>query len=203
MNKNIKNYSLLKDLENLQKKSHLMLLYDNEEYANLVKCCFVEIGLKKGETCIILTHDDPKLIEKELESYGIDVKKSKQKNQLHIFLINNIIGEKKESLKIYKELLQEITANLNPPYRIIGRLVSNVSTKIGIEEEIKIECDFHSNFENYDCSFLCTYSIADIEKSNRAVWLEKLIKAHHNLFYASNPFDSVSFDTDLLKLYKN
>ena len=199
-----KNYPPIRDIDNLKEGKHSMVLYDNEELGNLVKYRYIENGLKKGEHCIILTHGKIESVEKELASCDINVEDFKKKKILHIKQIENLIGKDGDELILgFNEILRETTAGLKPPYRVMGRVIPNVSTKKGIITELKLERLFHSTFHNHDCSFLCPYAVNDIEESNRSTWLSELLANHHKLIYATDPKKAESFDPDLLSTFSD
>ncbi|MFQ5440969.1 MAG: MEDS domain-containing protein [Nitrosopumilaceae archaeon] len=200
---NLEDYPLLKDLDGIKKNHHSILIYDNENYAKLVKYYFIQIGLEKGENSIILTHGDVNSIENEAKSFGIEVGKFKRKKLFHIHKIKNLTDNKKDIIQEYKNLIQQVTNGLNSPFRITGRIIPDVSTHLGIDAELKIECNIHSEFDNCDCSFLCTYAVNDVEIKKRSVWLSKLFESHHHLFYATDHENSVSFDPNLLKAFSD
>ena len=201
---NASEYTPLRDIDNLKEKNHSMVLYDNEEFGKLVKYRYIENGLKKGEHSICLTHDDINSVEKEMISAGIDVDDFKQKNLLHIHKIDNLMGKNENDMVLgLQNIIRESTAGLKPPFRFIGRIIPNVSTKEGIEAELKLEHFLHSSFENFDCSVLCTYGVNDIEGSRRPIWLSQLLTNHHKLIYAADPANAVTFDPDMLDTFTN
>jgi len=199
MKHNEKNYPLLEYIDNLQNPHHSMLLYEKSQYAQIVKSRFVENGLKKREHTFCVTHHDVKYIENELDTSGIDVDYFKRKNLLHIYQIENIMEHKDGVKKGCEELIATFTKNLKPPYRFVGRIIPDVSTREGIIAELEIEHQFHSQFNNYQLSSLCTYNVQDIEENQRSVWLGQLCDNHHNLIYAVEPESAVAFDSDLIK----
>ena len=183
-----KKYSPLKEIDNLNPRTHSMVLYDNENCGKLVKYRYIENGLKKGERSVCLTHDNVNSVEKEMASTGIDVDNFKRKNLLHVHQLENLTEkEDDEVIGGFNKILRETTAGFKPPYRFIGRIILSVCTKEGIETELKLEQVLHSTFDNYDCSFLCTYAVNDIEESQRQIWLKHLFANHHNLIYATDP----------------
>src|SRR3990172_5099018 len=198
MEHNEKNYPLLEYMDNLQNLHHSMLLYEKPQYAQIVKSRYIENGLKKGEHSICITHDDVDKTADELASSGIDVDYFKRKNLLHIYQIENIMERPEGIVAGYNDLLKKLTADSKPPYRFVGRTIPNVCTTEGIKAEIEIEKLFHSNFEKYDCSFLCPYAVNDIEGSKRPFWIKELMVNHHNLIYAADPANAVTFDPDML-----
>ena len=195
------NYPPIRHIDDLESKvNHSIVLYDKEEYGRLVKIRFIENGLKKGENSVYLTHGDVKVIENHLEEYGIDVDLYKRKKLLHIIQIENIMESKEGIEQSFTKLLKEITTDLKPPYRFTAEepTIPDVSTKEGMEAELIVENTFHSNFDKYQCSFLCAYQINAIELANRPKWINHLMEYHHNLIYATEPEKSVMFETDLV-----
>ena len=195
------NYPPIKQIDGLESQiNHSILLYDEEEYGHLVMNRFIENGLKKGENSVYLTHGDVKVVENDLKEYGIDVDFFKRKKLLHIIQIENILENKEGIEPSFTKLLKHVTADLKPPYRFTIRkpTIPDVSTKEGIESELIIEEFFHSNFNKYQCSFLCPYQVNAIEPENRPKWILHLMKHHHNLIYATDPESCVTFDTDLV-----
>ena len=199
------NYPPLMDVDDLEAKinHHSMVLYDREEYGQLVKNRFIENGLKNGESSVCITHGNTKLVENELEEYGIDVDTFTRKKQLHIFQIENILESKDGIEQSFNKLIKQLTADLKPPYRFTGAIIPDVSTKEGIEAELIIEHLYHSNFEKYNSSFLCTYLVNAIEETKRPHWITHLMENHHHLIYATDPANSVTFDPGLLKTLRD
>jgi hypothetical protein len=191
-------YRLLSDVDNLIEKNHSMVLYENERYGNLVKNRYIENGLKKCEHSFLITHDDKTKAEDELALGGLDVDYYKQKNLLHVVSIKEITQSSQDLAAQGNKLLKKITAGTKPPYRFVGRYIPNVCTTEGIKQELELERSFHANFSNYDCSFLCTYGIHDIEPTRRPFWIRELLANHHHLIYAADPQSAVTFDPDLL-----
>ena len=193
-----KNYPPLEFVNELNEKNHTILLYDKPEYGKAVQYRFTENGLKKGEHCICLTHDDIKFVEKEMTDYGIDVGYYKQKKLLHVYQIENIMGYPEGIAKGFDDIIKRVTSDSKPPYWIVGRIIPNVSTIDGIETELEVERLLHKHFDKYECSFLCSYNLDEIEDKKRTIWLQRLFEYHHNLIYASEPEKSVIFELDLL-----
>ncbi|MDQ3977397.1 MAG: MEDS domain-containing protein, partial [Thermoproteota archaeon] len=77
-------YRPIKFLDRLEGNNHIVLLYDSQKYAYLIIARYLLDGLKKGESCIFFTSDEPEAIEERLSAEGIDVDSYKQKNSLSI-----------------------------------------------------------------------------------------------------------------------
>jgi hypothetical protein len=51
----------IKFIDTLEEKQHIMLLYEDPEYAKIIEFKFIKRGLERGEDCIFATSDDPVL----------------------------------------------------------------------------------------------------------------------------------------------
>lgn len=193
------NYRPIKFLDRMERNNHIVLLYDNEEYADLVISRYLLNGLQKGESCIFFTADKPEIIEERLSAEGIDVDSYKQTNSLRIFHIERSDADKFDALGTLKHIREEATKGMKPPYRFVGRTIMDTGSKEGMKLGLVVEKTGHEHFEEFDNSQLCYYDISGIEQSKRNEWISELLKNHHHVIYASEPDRAVAFETMLLE----
>lgn len=193
------NYRPIKFLDRMERNNHIVLLYDNEEYADLVISRYLLNGLQKGESCIFFTADKPETVEERLSSEGIDVDSYKQTNSLRIFRIERSDADKFDALSTLKHIREEATKGMKPPYRFVGRTIMDTGSKEGMKLGLVVEKTGHEHFEEFDNSQLCYYNISGIEQSKRNEWISELLKNHHHVIYASEPDRAVAFETMLLE----
>ena len=193
------NYRPIKFLDRMERNNHIVLLYDNEEYADLVISRYLLNGLQKGESCIFFTADKPESIEERLSAEGIDVDSYKQTNSLRIFRTERSDADKFDALGTLKHIREEATKGMKRPYRFVGRTIMDTGSKEGMKLGLVVEKAGHEHFEEFDNSQLCYYNISGIEQSNRNEWISELLKNHHHVIYASEPDRAVAFETMLLE----
>jgi MEDS: MEthanogen/methylotroph, DcmR Sensory domain len=193
------NYRPIKFLDRMERNNHMVLLYDNEEYADLIISRYLLNGLQKGESCIFFTADKPEIIEERLSAEGIDVDSYKQTNSLRIFRIERSDADKFDALGTLKHIREEATKGMKPPYRFVGRTIMDTGSKEGMKLGLVVEKTGHEHFEEFDNSQLCYYNISGIEQSKRNEWISELLKNHHHVIYASEPDRAVAFETMLLE----
>lgn len=193
------NYRPIKFLDRMERNNHIVLLYDNEEYADLVISRYLLNGLQKGESCIFFTADKPEIIEERLSAEGIDVDSYKQTNSLRIFRTERSDADKFDALGTLKHIREEATKGMKPPYRFVGRTIMDTGSKEGMKLGLVVEKTGHEHFEEFDNSQLCYYNISGIEQSKRDEWISELLKSHHHVIYASEPDRAVAFETMLLE----
>ena len=183
----------------MEGNNHIVLLYDNQKYADLIIARYFLNGLQKGESCIFFTTDKPETIEERLYVEGIDVDSYKRTNSLRIFRIEIHDTNKLDALDTLKSIREEATRGMKPPYRFVGRTIRDTGTIRGMNLGLVVEKTGHEHFEEFDNSQLCYYDISGIEQSKRDEWIRGLLKTHHFVIYASEPEKAVAFETMLLE----
>jgi hypothetical protein len=199
MNSDKANYRPIKFLDRMEGNNHIVLLYDDEKYADLIIARYLLNGLKKGESCIFFTADRPEAVEKRLSAEGIDVDLYKRKNSLRIYRIERSDKNKRDTPHTLKSIREQATRGMKPPYRFVGRTITDTETKEGMKLGLVVERTGHEHFEDFDCSQMCYYEISRIERSRRDEWITGLLKNHHHVVYASEPDKAVAFETMLLE----
>ena len=192
-------YRPIKLLDKMEGNNHIVLLYYNENYADLVIARYLLNGLQKGESCIFFTSDNPEIIEERLFANGIDVDSYKRTNSLRIFRIERSNTKKLDARVTLKSIREEATRGMKPPYRFVGRTIRDTGTIEGMNLGLVVERTGHEHFEEFDNSQLCYYDISEIEQSKRDEWLGGLLATHHYVIYASEPDKAVAFETMLLE----
>ena len=134
---NIENYSPIEFVDCLEDKKHTMLLYDNNEYKIAVQNRFVINGLQKGEHCVCFTTGDPKQFENELSESSVDLEPFFKQGLVHIHRIEDVIEKELDSS--LQEALKQITADVKPYFRCVGRFIGNISDEKGIKTQIEVE----------------------------------------------------------------
>jgi hypothetical protein len=112
-------YHPVKFLDRLEGNKHMVMLYDDEKYADLIIARYFLNGLDKGQSCIFSTDEDPKKIESRLSAQGLDVEKYKKNNLLRIFQIETSDGGKVDVMQTLKTLRAESTRGMKGPSLII------------------------------------------------------------------------------------
>jgi hypothetical protein len=200
MNSEGASYRPIKFLDKMEGNNHIVLLYDNEKYADLVIARYLLNGLQKGESCIFFTYNEPQRIEERLFAEGIDVDSYKRTNSLRVFSIERSDTDNKlDALGTLKNIREESTKGMKPPYRFVGRTITDTGTIDGMNLGLVVEKMGHEHFEEFNNSQLCYYDISGIEQSKRDEWIRGLLKNHHYVIYASEPDKAVAFDTTLLE----
>lgn len=174
----------IKFIDLLDSKKHIALLYEDSEYARMIEFRFLKNGLERGEQCLYATEGDSGSIVLKMLRYGIPLEYFESK-KLRVYQIHQSYGSRDEIMKSCKNDMGMILSDLQPPFRIVSRIVSDVSTITGMSVELELECETHRRFEDIGGSVMCPYDLSKIESSQRKEWIAELVKNHHEVIYAS------------------
>jgi len=172
-----------KYIDSLDPKQHIALFYEESEYARLIEFRFIKYGLENGEHCVYATEEDSGSIILKMLNYGIPLEYF-QRGRLKVYQIHRTCGGREEIMKRCKKDVEMILSNLISPFRIVSRIVSDVSTDDGMSVELELERTVHDKFEDFGGSLICPYKISGMETSKRKQWMEKLRASHHAVIYA-------------------
>jgi hypothetical protein len=186
-------YRPFKFLDRMEGNNHIVLLYDNPKYADLIIGRYISNGLKKGESCIFFTSDNPEQVRKRLSAQGIVV------DLIRIFQVEGDNRNRSDALSVLKAIREEGTIGMKPPYRVVGRTIEDTETIEGMKQGLLVEKIGNDHFQEFDCSQMCYYDISGIEQSMKDEWITGLLKNHDHVIYASGPDRAVAFETDLLQ----
>jgi MEDS: MEthanogen/methylotroph, DcmR Sensory domain len=185
-------YRPFKFLDRMEGNNHIVLLYDDPKYADLIMARYISNGLNKGESCIFFGSDNAEQVRKRLSAQGIVV------DSIRIFQIKGDNKNRPDALSLLKKIMDEATRGMKPPYRFVGRSITDTETIEGMKRGLHIEKTGNDHFQEFDCSQMCYYDISRIEPTMRDEWIRGLLKNHGHVIYASKPDKAVAFDTDLL-----
>ncbi len=192
-------YHPVKFLDGLEGYNHTVLLYDKQEYGDLVIARYFLNGLKKGESCIFFTSDDPEGVEERLSAAGIDVERYKRAGQLRVYRTRPPAKGSKNPLTILRAIRKDATEGMKPPFRFAGRTIMDTESKEGMLAGMSVEKTGQEHFAEFENSQMCFYDVRKIEPSRRKEWITGLLKNHHQVIYASKPDKAVAFETSLLE----
>jgi len=169
-------------IEKLDDRKHIAIFYDDYDYARNIEFQFIKNGLEKGEHCIYATEEDPGFIILSMINHGIAVKNYLKNKLLHVYQI--LDAKKGRLVQSARDNLVRILADSKPPFRLVSRIVSDVSTAQGISAELKLEDEFHKSFCDFKGTVICPYDITKIENNKTDKTVLRLFERHHAVIYA-------------------
>jgi hypothetical protein len=171
-------------IDSLEKKQHILLLYEDMAYAQMIEFRFIKNGLANGENCIYVTHEDSGSIVLKLLTHGISLQHF-QSGKIKVIQLRHTCDSGQQMLDKCKRDIEFILGGLIPPYRIVGRIVPDVSTVDGMQTQLELEDKTHLCFEEFRGSIMCTYDISKMESTRRKIWMKHLRQTHHTIIHAT------------------
>lgn len=185
---------------------HMVLFYEEPEYAYKIEFRFLRGGLQKGHACIYTVHeeDEAKIVERRMKDNGIDVERFRSKNLLHILKVNNPMSHPEGELKGAEEIMASRIAPMlrnGTTTHIVSRLIPQVKTEKERMANVNIEHKYHSIFDNLNISLMCPYPVEDIQSelesdNGRASWMKGLLCNHHAVIYALKLSKGIALNLD-------
>lgn len=178
----------------LDSKKHLMVIYDDLAIGRKIEFEFIKEGLDKNELSVYLIHGDVKQIEKDMQSFGIDVNYYKKKGLLKVEYLGNPAEESLDFMDVMQAKIQVILPSTDTPFRIVGRAIPDVGTEVAISIQSRWEKILHTAlFDKFNGSILCTYDLSQILANNEwSRWLKELKENHHAYMICQNGKCSLS-----------
>lgn len=193
-------YRPVKFLDRLEGNKHIVMLYDDQRYADLIIGRYFKNGLDNGESCVFFTEDEAEPVRRRLEAQGIEVEKCERENRLRIFRTERPSGPvNMDVLDILKNIRSASTKGMKGPFRFAGRTIMDTETATGMTQGMVVERTGQEHFKEFDNAQLCFYDVHKMEQSKKDQWISELLENHHQVIYASRPEKAVAFETMLLE----
>ncbi len=171
-------------IDTLDGKKHIGLIYDDADYAKLLKFRFIKNGLQNGENCVYVSDEDSGRIVIDMINYGIQIKYF-QTNKIVVYH-QNCDGSTREEIEKNANKNMEIVENsLVPPFRVVGRIVPNIGCINGMSVQLDLEKKTHERCHDFGGIVMCSYDLSKIEKTKRKKWIEELHQNHHHVINIS------------------
>ena len=160
----------------------MMVAFDDVSIGRKIEFDFIKSGLDENEISIYLTHGQVKLVEKEMESFRIDVDYFKKKGILKVVNIKNPAEDSLGFIDSMSLYLQKILPNPKISFRIVGRATPDVGMETAMAMQARWEKILHNSiFGKLNGSILCTYDLTQIQANDQWLkWLRELQK-HHDI----------------------
>ena len=176
----------------LDAKKHILLLCNDHAFGNTIEFRFLENGLVKGESGIYLTSGDPQRVIDIMMESNMDMRPYLKNESLKILKVPKFDEDPDGILTGTEKFMQEMLLELKSPYRIVGRIISDISTELGMSVEVTLERNLQARFDSLDGSFLCTYYYHEVPKKSGQKWMDLLIKNHHAMIYANESYKATA-----------
>jgi hypothetical protein len=192
---------------------HIVMFYEEPEYAKLVQMRFLDDGLRRGECCIYFVQDeqDRLFTHMEMTGYGIDVDSYARKGLLQLYNKKNI-----QDLESFKHALGRIkkdtaekffnyhrqSSQMLPPIRGVDLSISHASPdgdsgpqRVAATVELQIERFFHNEaLLSFNGAWMCPYHLDNIDAQMDKKWMEDVLNHHDAVLFLPKLSNGIALD---------
>jgi MEDS: MEthanogen/methylotroph, DcmR Sensory domain len=193
---------------------HIVMFYEEPEYAKLVQFRFLSNGLTRGERAMYVVNDKQEmpLIQRGMIEYGIDFDKYSEKGLLQLYVNDGIrnLEEFKQVYGMFFEDMEEKFLNYHqkqnhilppalPPVRGVGLAIVDAFAEKGRERngeslrttanattQLQIERFFHNEkCPSFDGSWICSYQMDNVNAHMNNQWMADILNSHDAVLFLS------------------
>ena len=186
----------------LRKGEHVILAYEDSNYARGIEFGIIQDGLQKGEYCVYSSvFDEPQEIERKMELFGIDVKEYKERNLFRAMKLSASPGVNANEQE--REELRKIVFPDDPkriPFRLVGRLFPiELFSPSQLRDNLRVERGMQNSFTGQEGIAVCSYYTKNLTSlhyeasSLRYEWFLGILKAHDVAVFAPSPGRGAAF----------
>lgn len=186
-------------VDRLPSMHHSVLLYEDRHHADLVAAEFLSQGLSKGESCVYLTFENPKTVERRLIPLAGNIGEGLRNQRLRIYPEDLKTQRRASSFKSIERLVDDSTSGMKPPFRIFGDFVQLIA-KSGFQAQLSEERLLHQGFDGLGITMLCWYDLKRMAQRVRSKFVELITEQHDHVIFASDPSRAFGFDSKLLAM---
>jgi hypothetical protein len=189
----------------VQEGKHLVLFYEELEYAKMISFQFIKSGLVHKKGCSYLSEEDIEAVKREMTDSGVDANKFIKNSLLHIYQVPSLTDTPRD-IQIEEEegLAHSILKNplkIGHTDRIVLRCIYKINTEEQLRSNLKWEHDYRfKNLKNSGVTIICTYPIKDIiptisdSTGSYGKWMNDLLEIYDGVIFARRFWKGVAFN---------
>ncbi|HYZ49306.1 MAG TPA: hypothetical protein VE593_00355 [Nitrososphaeraceae archaeon] len=191
---------------------HIVLFYEELEYAKMLSFQFIKTGLALKKDCSYLSEEDEEAVKREMTDAGLGVNKYIQAQQLHIYQVpsltdyhhkpdySHIEGKDKASQQPIDMILND-SPRIRQSDRIVLRCVYKITGEQQIKSNLRWEYGFRcKNLKNIGTTLVSSYPINDIistisdSTGSYGKWMSTLLELYDGVIFARKFWKGVAFN---------
>ena len=181
---------------------HIVLFYEEPEYARMILFEFIKSGLSQREHCVYVSDENIEIVKREMSDAGINIHDFIKNTLLLIHQIPNLAPSRIPQIAF--ERLEQVT--LHPwtkedqPDRLVLRCIFKVDTEDQIKSNLQWEHDYrHRDLRGLGGTMICTYPVNNIiptisNPGNYGKWMNNLLEIYDGVIFARRFWKGVAFN---------
>lgn len=206
---NIKDSSLFEQplnfVHQVKEGKHIVLFYEELEYAKMISFQFIRSGLVLKKECSYLSEEHVEAVKRDMADSGIDVNRFTENRLLHIYQVPSLTDNHLRGSQIEKE--EPVHTILQNPSktghtdRIVLRCIYKINTEEQIKSNLKWEHDYRFKIlKSLGATIVCTYPVNDIiptisdSTGSYGKWMNDLLEIYDGVIFARRFWKGVAFN---------
>ena len=195
-------------VRNARPPKHIVLFYEEAEYARMILFEFLNSGLVQKERCSYISEEETDSVKREMYDAGISVHEYLNNKQLLIHQIPNLADYYSFShshvrplaLERLSQLAVRAEARDSQPDRLVLKCVFKVNTQEQVRSNLEWERDYRNrHLKRLDGTLVCTYPVNNIlltisdSIGDHGRWMSNLLEWYDGVIFARKFWKGVAF----------
>ena len=196
----------LKFVNQVKEGKHIVLFYEELEYARLILFQFIKNGLIYGKHCSYVSEENIEAVQREMADSRIDINKFTKNDLLHIYQIPSLTdypGGTQIGTERLENIILDPWTKIGQPDRLVLRCLYKINTKEQIKSNLKWEHDYRfRDFKSLRGTMICSYPVNDIIPTisepvgSYGKWMNDLLEIYDGVIFARKFWKGVAFNLD-------
>jgi hypothetical protein len=185
---------------------HIVLFYEETEYARIILFEFLKNGLLNKERCVYISEENVEAVRREMSDAGINTEEFMQNELLYLHQVPNLAGYSNITQTALENLAQ---VALHPwtkdgrPDRLVLRCIFTINTQEQIRSNLEWERQFRAkDLKHLRGTMICTYPVSNIiptisdSEGDYGKWMSDLLELYDGVIFARKFWTGVAFLLD-------
>ncbi len=190
-------------VHNIKRGRHIVLFYEEAEYAKLISFQFIKSGLEHKKVCCYISEDDLEVVKKEMTDNGIDVNKFIMNGLLYCYEVSSLTDYHQRDLHTDESGLEDTLnfTKLAQTERLVLRYPYNINPRDQIKSILEWEHKYRLKYlKNGTTTLLCAYPVDNIipiisnSIGTYAKWMNHLLTMYEGVIFARKFLKGVAFN---------
>jgi len=186
----------------LRHGKHIVLFYEEPEYARLILFEFLKSGLDHKERCIYISEEAPEYVKREMSDAGISTEQFMKNDLLFVHQVPNLAGYANIAPGALERLSQFALhpwINYDQPDRLVLRCIFKTGTREQMLSNIEWERDYRlRDLKRLRGAMICTYPVNNIiptiyDSGEIGKWMSSLLELYDGVIFARRFWKGVAF----------
>jgi hypothetical protein len=189
-------------------QKHIVLFYEEAEYARMILFKFLNRGLIQKERCSYISEEETGSVKREMCDSGMSIDEFLNNYHLFIRQISNLADyshsyNRSLALERLSRLTMQPSINDNQLDRLVLKCIFKVSTLKQIRSNLKWERDYRDrdrDLKRLHSTIICTYPVNDIlftisdALGDYGRWMSDLLELYDGVIFARKFWKRVAFN---------